>query len=143
MVTSEILGVLLPQLNPNPQWVYDFERSLQGPALNMMLRGVLVDTVERERVLHSLRIEDQRLREYFNKLSAAVGFPGTNPNSTQQLKKIFYDYLLLPKQYNNKGGKRSLTLDKNALENIEDTTLISKALIKCIKAIRETGKKRE
>jgi len=42
-VTAEILDVLLPQLDDHTKATYAFSRALQGPVLEMQLRGILVD----------------------------------------------------------------------------------------------------
>src|SRR5258707_15578551 len=44
-VTSEVLDVLLPQLDNHTAATYRFSKELQGPALEMRLRGVRVDLV--------------------------------------------------------------------------------------------------
>ena len=46
-VTSEVLDVLLPQLGNHTAATYNFSRDLQGPVLDMRLRGVLVDETRR------------------------------------------------------------------------------------------------
>ena len=42
-VTYEVLEALLPQLNDYTQATYDLSRALQGPVLEMRIRGIKVD----------------------------------------------------------------------------------------------------
>ena len=50
-VTAEILDVLLPQLDDHTAPTYAFSRALQGPVLEMQLRGILVDQSRRQDVI--------------------------------------------------------------------------------------------
>src|ERR1700690_3197189 len=50
-VTSEVLDALLPQLDNHTAATYSFSKALQGPALEMRLRGVLVDQARKEQVI--------------------------------------------------------------------------------------------
>src|SRR5258708_26321630 len=60
-VTCEVLEALLTQLNDYTSRTYDFSRALQGPILEMRLRGVKIDEWRRTEIRE----------EYFNKLEAA------------------------------------------------------------------------
>src|SRR6267154_3154993 len=51
-VTAEILEVLLPQLDDHTSKTYTFSRALQGPVLEMQLRGILVDEARRVEVIN-------------------------------------------------------------------------------------------
>ena len=42
-VTHEVLAAMLPQLDPVSRGTYDFSRALQGPVLEMTIRGLRVD----------------------------------------------------------------------------------------------------
>src|SRR5713226_8304156 len=50
-ITAEILDVLLPQLDDYTAPTYAFSRALQGPVLEMQLRGILVDQSRRQDVI--------------------------------------------------------------------------------------------
>jgi len=49
-VTREILDVLLPQLDNMTSSTYTLSRNLQGPVLEMNMRGVRIDEEERKRM---------------------------------------------------------------------------------------------
>src|SRR5215467_1058743 len=50
-ITAEVLEVLQPQLDNITRATYEFSKDLQGPVLDMRLRGVLVDEPRRIFVL--------------------------------------------------------------------------------------------
>src|SRR5690606_3696519 len=49
--------------------VYDFERALQGPALDMMLTGFLIDNVWRQRIINTLAKREAELEARLNRLA--------------------------------------------------------------------------
>ena len=49
-VTMEVFDAILPQLDNSTSATYNFSRELQGPVLDMKLRGVLVDQARRAEV---------------------------------------------------------------------------------------------
>lgn len=55
--TREIADVLLPRLNAAQQRFYAFERALQAPAMAMMQRGILIDGIQRQRMITELKRE--------------------------------------------------------------------------------------
>lgn len=73
-LTLEIAHELLPDLNPNQQATYDFERVLQGPALDMMHRGIAVDEDERQALLRKLRGEKRKARGAADRTAREAGW---------------------------------------------------------------------
>lgn len=57
LATREIADVLLPRLDPVDARTYAFERAVQGPAMTMTKRGILVDTDARDDSVKVLRKE--------------------------------------------------------------------------------------
>src|SRR6266404_6232241 len=57
-VTAEVLECLLPQLDDTTRATYSFSKSLQGPVLEMRLRGVRIDQAKKAEVIE----------EYYEKL---------------------------------------------------------------------------
>jgi DNA polymerase-1 len=136
-VTAEILDELLPQLDNHTAATYNFSRTLQGPVLEMRLRGVRVDAERKAEVVE----------EYFNKLDAfesslgqivrdAAGIAGFNWRSPPQLQELFYDRLGIP--VIRKAGRP--TVNRDALERME-VYPIAEAIVLHIKAMRDLGKK--
>jgi DNA polymerase-1 len=136
-ITSEVLGVLEPQLDNHTTDTYRFARELQGPVLEMRLRGVLVDQHRKAEVID----------EYLDKLDIfetsleaivrnACGIFGFNWRSPTQLQELFYDRLRIPPVR----WKGRPTVNRGALERIECYP-IAWAIIQHIKAMRDLAKK--
>jgi len=114
-VTREVLDALKPQLNEITSAVYDFERELQAPILEMMLRGVRVDHEVREelKVMYGQQlVELQSLLDEI--LSDGLGVGTINPGSWQQKQWLLYEVFGLP--HVRKRGK--ITTDRSALEKL-------------------------
>lgn len=143
-VTMEIfqqLKMLLEQTNdPAPKLIYDFERGMQAPALDMMQRGFKVDAYDRSIAEERLKAQVERLRGILNKYGAATWGKPINANSPKQLKSLFYEFYGLPVQYKIDKGDRTPTTNREALEKLSSYFHIL-PIINCILAIRDTVKK--
>lgn len=113
--------------------MYQFERALQGPVLEMTMRGFRIDPVRRELGTRALRARLVRLSHIVDQLAGAVWdiippapklskYPKPtrlNPESTQQLCKFFYEYLRIPPIIKNFKGVESMPMDRETLEKLE------------------------
>lgn len=114
-VTLEVLEALLPQLNEVTGGVYDFERSLQAPILEMQCRGVRVDQEKRREVFSFYDAQRERLEAQFARiLEEGMGIPTINVGSWQQKQVLLYEVLGLP-PVKTKG---KITTDRKALEKL-------------------------
>lgn len=106
---------------PDSSWpsTYNFERSLQAPALDMMLRGFRIDEYERARAIKHLEEECEELQRQLNLLAAAVWSKGLNPNSPKQLKEFFYERMRLPEVIIREKGVAKVSTNREALEKLE------------------------
>ena len=141
MLTYEIAEALLPkvQADYNFSLIYNFERALQGPMLEMMLRGFAVDMGWRHNLLVMLERRMENLHEIINLYSQALGDIDLNPNSPKQLKHFFYEYMKLPLQYKRVKGVKQVSCDADCLEALEQYFL-ARPLCKAIKKFREVNK---
>lgn len=136
-VTSEILGILLPQLDSHTQATYALSKSLQGPVLEMRLRGVLVDQAHKalviEEYFHRL---DHLERNLYRIVADGCGMTGFNWRSNKDLHTLFYGILEIPvvKRF----GKP--TVNRDALERMEAYT-VARQIVLHMKAMRELGKR--
>ena len=84
-------------LRRNDTLIYDFERAMQGPCLEMMTRGFLVDIDAREQVMmanQSRRDATERVLQAI--ISAILGHYNPKfPNSPKQLQHLFYEVMKL------------------------------------------------
>ncbi len=137
-VTSEILGVLLPQLDNSTTATYEFSRSLQGPVLEMRLRGVRIDQARTAEVIEEYFQLQERIEAQLEKLvgeSFGVWQFNWRPNS-KDLPLLFYDTLGIP-AITKKGRP---TVDRNALEKLEGY-YIATQVVKHIILLRELDKR--
>src|SRR5882757_2524854 len=68
-VTYEVLDALLPQLDNQTASTYAFSRELQGPALDMRLRGVLVDGEQKEQVISFFQEQISELEDSLERIA--------------------------------------------------------------------------
>jgi DNA polymerase I-like protein with 3'-5' exonuclease and polymerase domains len=136
-ITLEVLNVLLPRLDVHTQATYDFSRSLQGPALEMRLRGVLVDQQRKNEVIDEYFEQIELLERNLERIVLeGVGLQYFNWRSNADLQRLFYEKLGIP--VIKKGGRP--TCDRGALEKME-AYLIARPLVRHITAMRDIGKK--
>lgn len=141
---------------------YRFVRAMQGPALDIMLRGVCVNQLEKVRTSERLRRGQEAAQEILDALANAVWGQGLNAGSPKQLIAFFYTALKLPPQYairkTPEGKKRTLSCDHKALETLAkletkgpgvdpydrnfEKVRLAAPIVKMLLHIREYGKKR-
>lgn len=153
-VTFEVLEELQRLTNQTPL-IYDFERALQAPILEIMLRGFKIDQFERNRAMNELRGVIRRLGgmdDQCNGKVAAAAPDGVlqqyafavwgkplNPRSPKQLVEFFYKYLRLPEQWISDKGTRKLSMNREVLEKLQEHYL-ALPIISAILTIREHTK---
>ena len=137
-LTLEIFEEIQREHNQFPQ-VYDFARAMQGPALDMMLRGFAIDHHERKRGIVYLGKEIERYNTILQTFSEAIWQKSVNPNSTKQLQKLFYGRMKLPEQWISQKGKKTLSMNREALEKL-DTYMHARPIVACILTIRDLAK---
>lgn len=136
-ITTEVLDAILPQLDNQTAATYAFSRELQGPVLEMRLRGVLVDMHRRQQVIDEMFEALEFLERNLEKIVLdGVGMPHFNWRSNDHLKELFYERLQIP--VIRKQGRP--TVDRNALEKIEQYT-IAIPIVSHLTALRDLGKK--
>ena len=136
-VTHEVLGVIQGQLGNQTASTYAFSRELQGPVLEMKLRGVLVDMARRQEVIDEMYEALEFLERNLERIVLdGVGMPHFNWRSNPDLQELFYERLQIPPV--RKGGRSSC--DRDALEKIEQYT-IAQPIISHLVALKDLGKK--
>lgn len=144
-VTFEVFQALASLLSGKEgeepaQWplLYSFERALQAPALDMMLRGFKIDGYERERAITQLSAQLATLREQLDTLGRSVWDAPLNPGSPKQLKEFFYERMRLPEVWIRDKGQRKLSTNIEALEKLE-VYFHARPFVALILACRETA----
>ncbi len=137
-VTFEVHNELNRIFNQEPD-IYSFERALQGPYLEIMQRGFLVDQTSRQQAARELRARIETLQSILDELAVPVWGRGLNPRSPKQLKDFFYKWLALPEQWISQKGERKLSTNREVLEKLEQY-MYARPIIACILLIRDCSK---
>lgn len=116
-ITAEVLDQLLPQLDNSTSATYRFSKDLQGPCLEMRLRGVLIDQARKEQVIDEYYTTLEKLENQLEKIVGdGCGLWQFNWRSPRDLHTLFYDVLEIPPI--KKRGKP--VVDRGALERLEN-----------------------
>lgn len=136
-ITREVFDATHPQLGPETSATYDFSRALQGPVLEMNLRGVLVDQVRKAEVIEEFYTTLDTLERSLSRIVLeGVGMAGFNWRSPKDLQTLFYDRLQIP--VITFRGKP--TTDRRAREKMEAYT-IARPIVAHLNALADLGKK--
>jgi DNA polymerase-1 len=136
-VTMEVLESMLPQLDETTARTYAFSQALQGPALEMSLRGILVDQQRKAEVIDEFYEKiDQMERNLERIVLEGVGMAGFNWRSNNDLQALFYERLQIP-VVTFKGRP---TVNRTALEKME-SYIIARPIVAHMSAMRELAKK--
>ena len=136
-VTYEVLDALLPQLDNQTTSTYQFSRELQGPALDMRLRGVLVDGEQKERVISDFQERIAELEDSLERIAIeGLDIFGFNWRSNADIQTLFYDRLKIP--VIRKQGRP--TVNREALEKME-AYFIARPIVAHLILLRELAKK--
>lgn len=141
MLTLEIFEEISRANNAQPL-AYDFSRALQGPMLEIMLRGFRVDKLARSVALSSLREREAKLRSQLNAMADAVWGKPLNPRSPVQLQSFFYKVMKIPEIYIFQKGERKLSMNREVLEKL-DLYFWARPIVSTILAIRSCAKQIE
>lgn len=136
-VTGTVLNALLPQLDNNTAATYSFSKALQGPVLEMRLRGIRIDGRKKNAVIE----------EFFNKIDflgrnldriilEGCGLSHFNWRSNKDLIALFYTHLGIP-MIKRQGRP---TVNRDALERLEDY-MVAKQIVAHLITMRELQKK--
>lgn len=123
----------------SPHTIYEFERALQAPVLDMMLRGFRIDQYERNKGIAILETEIARLQTLLNRFANAIWDKPLNANSPAQLKSFFFEAMNIPEIWSSKKGERKLSVDREALEKI-DNYFHARPFVATILALRDAAK---
>lgn len=97
LATRQVLDAQLLQLDPITSATYDLERRLQGPILEMNLRGIRVDQARKAEVIDQMFENlDQLERQLDRIVLEGVGMKHFNWKSTPDRQELFYNRLQIP-----------------------------------------------
>lgn len=131
--------------NPRPQaeYIYAFERALQAPYMDVMLRGFAIDIAAREVACADLVDRIGRYRFYLDRMAEAVWDKGLNSRSNKMLREFFYGAMRFKEIITSKKGVRKVSLDRTALEKLYETYLYARPFVSHILSIRDLSRQLE
>lgn len=136
-ITREVWNACYPQLDEVTSRTYSFSRSLQGPALEMRLRGIRVDHARKAEVLDELHDRYEFLERNLERIVLeGVGMPKFNARSHADLQQLFYERLGIPPI--RKMGRA--TTDRNAREKLSEY-MVAKPIVAHLNAMADVSKK--
>ncbi len=138
-VTVEVLEEVKKE-HPQQSPIYDFERALQGPYLEIMQRGFLVDSISRQRATVELHSRMNLAQEMIDQFAHAVWSKPLNPRSPKQLQEFFYGAMRIPEIWISQKGERKLSLNREVLEKLHDQYLYARPFVSLILSFREMAK---
>jgi len=140
-LTHEIDTELDSVMDPIARRTYEMSLALQAPILEMNMRGILIDTIARDKAIESLSRDMAHVDRHFDTLCRSIFGREVNPNSPAQVKAMMYEWLNLPvqKKRNNK-GEYAPTADREALEKLASLYYTCQPFVHHILASRDIGK---
>lgn len=137
-LTSEILDVLLPQLDKHTSKTYAFSRALQAPVLDMRMRGVKIDEGQRMVLIMQYKDTIEKLEDNLERIvREGCDYAGFNWRSPDCLRYLFYDIFRIPEERTKEG---KVTVNRTALEKL-DKYPIATHIVKHMIELREMGKR--
>jgi len=139
-ITYEVHEALAKQTSPEVERVYHFERAMQWPAMDMMLRGFRIDPYWRMENIDATQKDLTNYELRLNALAQIVQGSPLNARSPLQLKKFFTEGLRIPIPVTRIKGEEKESLGRKVLEKIFEQYLYSRPFISHILAIRGASK---
>ena len=137
LVTQDVYNSISPQLDEHTSATYAFSKALQGPTLEMRIRGVLVNQARRMEVIDQLFEQSEILEHNLNKIVLdGCGLATFNWRSNPDLQNLFYRVLGL-KPITRQGKP---TTDIKAREKLGQQPIATQ-IVKHINTLSELGDK--
>lgn len=129
-------------LRQNDTLIYDFERGMQAPAFDMMMRGFRVDVNEREKAVIEIGQKKTTLENVLFKIIEAIfpDFTEKLPNSPKQLQHLFYSIMKLDPIERSENGEIKRPMNRETLERLELQDPFAAPLITAILLDRDLSK---
>ena len=141
-VTMEIFYELVKQLDDTTRQTYELSKSLQGPILEMNMRGLKVDENQRIKVINEFTSYKERLTVNFERLCLEGIGETIKWSSNKDVIYLLYTVFNLPEvKTRNAKGIYTLAVDRTALEKLQVHHFQAYGIIAHILALRDLQKK--
>lgn len=142
LICREVFDTIHPMLDETSSVIYDFMRGLQAPVMEMQLRGVYVDKVERRKKIKLLESNLAHIEKVLNFYAEALWGQPLNARSWQQKGMFLYDFCQCTeiKKFDYKKGESKRTTDRSAIEKIHEKYLMIRPITSCILQIMDISK---
>lgn len=130
-------------LAANDSLMYDFERGMQAPALEMTLRGFRVDINEREKSIFKSRKRRESVNKLISEITSAIcpdTYTAKLPGSRVQLLDLFYEKMKLHPIQRWINGEMKRQMNRETLEKLETQSIWASPLINAILFSRDMSK---
>lgn len=123
-------------------YIYPFELGMQGPALEMMLRGFRVDIRAREEAIVDLQDKANNIDRILSRILGAIkgDFNDKFTNSPKQLQHLFYDRMKMKPIQRFVDGELKRPMNRETLEKLETQSKWASVIVNAILAKRDTNK---
>ncbi len=138
-VTMEVFDQISSQLDSNTSHVYEFEKKLQAPVLEMNGKGILIDKVKRNVRVGELRMKARKLEAILDKFAHAVWDRPLLYSSPHQLHAFFYGTMRIPEIKVMSQGVWRVSTNREALEKMS-VYLHARPIVSVILALRDIAK---
>ena len=119
-VTLEVLEVLLGELDETSSETYAFSRALQGPIIDMAMRGIRIDFRKRDAVLAEFEARREKVGNALDRIIREGIGVDIDWNSPKQLMNLFYDVMQFkPVRKRNPKGMLVPTINRDAIEKLQ------------------------
>lgn len=136
-ITLECYEEMQPLLDQTTLATYEFSKALQGPCLEMRLRGVLVDQARKAEVIDEYYEIINQLETGLERIvREGIGMVGFNWNSPKDVQALLYGKMGIPPVT----ARRVPTTNAAALEKLAGYTM-AQPIVYHILAMREIQKK--
>ncbi len=109
------------RLGRNDTLIYDMERGMQGPALEMMLRGFKVNLMERDdsivEITNRKNVTENILKQIISVVQGSYNVK--LPNSPKQLQHLLYDVMKLRPIERTFNGETKRPMNRETLERLQ------------------------
>lgn len=141
--TAQVWEALQFERDPPTEILYKFVKGMRAPAMQMTFRGILIDEIERAKLIDLYEKQERVLNALFVQITEAICGRALNPRSTQQMAELLYQSMRLPpqKKYDKETKQEKLTTDIEALEKLAEFSRDSKFVCDLIITCREMRKK--